>query len=122
MAHHYFSLTKVKEVSAPVLVIHGELDDVVPVAHGRAIFENCQKTVEPLWLPKALHNDIDEWPGIWYRLQHFISIDMVTPPWLQSRSEVTQNSCLDVARRYALFCINGARNDARDSYRMLSLI
>jgi len=49
---------KIGKVQSPVLVMHGNDDEVVPVDQGVAIFEACQKPVEPLWLDDCGHNDM----------------------------------------------------------------
>lgn len=47
---------KVKEVKVPVLVIHGDQDDSVPVAHARTLAAGAG--VEPMILPGEGHNEI----------------------------------------------------------------
>jgi pimeloyl-ACP methyl ester carboxylesterase len=49
---------KIGDVTCPVLVMHGTLDDIVPVDSGVAIYEACQNAVEPLWVEDAGHNDM----------------------------------------------------------------
>lgn len=49
---------KIGKVTCPVLVMHGTDDDIVPVDSGVAIYEACQKAVEPLWVEDAGHNDM----------------------------------------------------------------
>jgi pimeloyl-ACP methyl ester carboxylesterase len=44
----YPSLSRIGELRSPLLVLHGENDEVVPVAHGRSLFEAAPE-------PKALH-------------------------------------------------------------------
>lgn len=53
---------KVDLVQCPVLIIHGEEDDVVPIGHGQAIYEALRKPVDPLWLPGFGHNDLPNEP------------------------------------------------------------
>lgn len=47
----------IKDVRAPLFIIHGEADDVVPVAMGRKIFELANEPKEIATLPAAGHND-----------------------------------------------------------------
>jgi fermentation-respiration switch protein FrsA (DUF1100 family) len=35
----YPSLSRIRELSAPLLVLHGDRDGIVPLSHGRALFE-----------------------------------------------------------------------------------
>lgn len=56
---HYDSLEKMSKVRAPVMIFHGELDEVIPVAHGRAMFEAAAAPKRGLFLPHVNHNDFD---------------------------------------------------------------
>lgn len=53
----YMSTEHIKRVSAPVFVLHGELDEVTPVAMGRALFAEANQPKEIVTLPDAGHND-----------------------------------------------------------------
>lgn len=53
------SLDRMHLIKAPVLIIHGLLDDVVPICHGKRLYQRCPQKTEPLWLEKAGHNDIE---------------------------------------------------------------
>lgn len=53
------NLHRIKNISTPLLVIHGEDDKVIPFAHGKKLFElspSDQKTFLPI--PDAGHNDL----------------------------------------------------------------
>jgi fermentation-respiration switch protein FrsA (DUF1100 family) len=53
----YDTLGTVGGIRAPVLVLHGDADEVVPFRHGQAVFEAAR---EPKWffrIPGAHHND-----------------------------------------------------------------
>lgn len=41
------SLRKIREYKSPVLIIHGEQDEVIPVKHGKTLYTESQK-VSPL--------------------------------------------------------------------------
>ena len=52
------NIEKISRVRCPVLVIHGRADDIVPIAHGRALWAAAH---EPKWflaLDRAGHNDL----------------------------------------------------------------
>jgi len=52
------SRRKIRQVRAPVFVIHGDRDEVIPFAHGRALFEAANP---PKWFWQvrgAMHNDL----------------------------------------------------------------
>ncbi|MDF3054492.1 MAG: Phospholipase/Carboxylesterase/putative lysophospholipase [Gammaproteobacteria bacterium] len=65
------NIDKIKKVTAPVLVMHGKKDSVVPFAHAEKLYEaaNCPKDF--LWIDDAGHNDVG-WKGrdaYWQKLQ-----------------------------------------------------
>lgn len=49
------SLSKIKNVKSPLLIIHGEADTVVPVAQGKALFAAANEPKEALFVPGANH-------------------------------------------------------------------
>lgn len=54
---------KVAALDAPVSVAHGERDDVIPVAMGRAVFAAAREKGQLLLVPGAGHNDVAEVAG-----------------------------------------------------------
>ncbi|ESN91989.1 hypothetical protein HELRODRAFT_90190 [Helobdella robusta] len=70
------SIDKAKNIESPVLVIHGTDDEVINICHGQNIFKQCPKTVDPLWVPGAGHNDIEMYPIYIERLHKFIEQDL----------------------------------------------
>lgn len=79
------SIDKIHQVSAPTLVIHGTEDEVIDFSHGLAIYERCPKSVEPLWVPGAGHNDIELNPAYLDRLLRFIHEEVDAAHQLQTR-------------------------------------
>ncbi len=70
-AHHYWylparylvldrfdSMAKIGRVGAPLFIVHGERDRIVPVAFGRALFEAAADPNEASFFPAAGHNDL----------------------------------------------------------------
>ncbi|MBM4275924.1 MAG: alpha/beta hydrolase [Deltaproteobacteria bacterium] len=53
----YDNLGKVGYVKAPVMVIHGEHDEIIPVDMGRRVFAAAPEPKELYIIPKAHHND-----------------------------------------------------------------
>eukprot|EP00927_Polykrikos_kofoidii_P040643 TRINITY_DN34698_c0_g2_i1.p1 TRINITY_DN34698_c0_g2~~TRINITY_DN34698_c0_g2_i1.p1 ORF type:complete len:261 (+),score=35.10 TRINITY_DN34698_c0_g2_i1:103-885(+) len=51
---------KVHLIRAPVAIMHGEADTVVPVANGRALYAKLQNPYEPLWIEGHGHNDMPQ--------------------------------------------------------------
>ena len=52
------SIAKIGRIQAPLLVIHGERDRVVPVRFGRRLFAAAPEPKHALFLPAAGHNDL----------------------------------------------------------------
>jgi len=52
------NLRHVRSVHAPVLVIHGTADEVIPVSHGRRLYEAANAPKRALWVDGAHHNDL----------------------------------------------------------------
>ena len=53
----YDTLAKIKEVQAPVMVLHGDLDDIVPFDQGKRIFAAASEPKEFYTIPGSRHND-----------------------------------------------------------------
>lgn len=53
----YDTVEKVKRVKAPLLVLHGDRDDIVPFVQGRKIFEAAREPKEFYTVRGAHHND-----------------------------------------------------------------
>jgi len=51
------NIDKIKKINCPVLIIHGKDDDVVPVWHGKKLFEKANEPKFCLWVDNAGHND-----------------------------------------------------------------
>ena len=54
----YDSVTKIKTIGAPLFVVHGERDHVVPTRFGRALFDAAVEPKESLFPAQAGHNDL----------------------------------------------------------------
>jgi fermentation-respiration switch protein FrsA (DUF1100 family) len=52
------NLRHVRQVHTPVLVIHGTADAVIPVSHGRRLYEAASNPKQALWVEGAGHNDL----------------------------------------------------------------
>jgi hypothetical protein len=57
-AHAYDSVNKLKEISCPLLVIHGERDMLIPVAEGLALYQAAGEPRELFIVRGAGHNDV----------------------------------------------------------------
>ncbi len=54
----YPSLRLIRGLAAPLLVLHGERDDIVPPSQGRALFEAAPEPKQLHVFPRAGHNDM----------------------------------------------------------------
>jgi uncharacterized protein len=63
---------RIGRVSAPVLVLHGERDRVVPISYGEKLYEMIRAPKQFVRLPRAEHNDHDEHGGL-ERVRPFIA-------------------------------------------------
>ena len=53
----YNSMERIRNYQRPVLVLHGELDDLVPISQGRKLYEAANSPKRFQALPEAGHND-----------------------------------------------------------------
>ncbi len=55
------SISRIDRVTAPIFVIHGERDLVIPPKFGRRLFDAAPEPKEAHFLPEAQHNDLIEY-------------------------------------------------------------
>mgnify|MGYP000247266991 CR=1 FL=1 len=58
------SLSRIAKVGAPLLVMHGERDPVVPIRFGRKLFAAAAEPKQAIWHAEALHTDILTYPDV----------------------------------------------------------
>ena len=63
MQDRFESLSRIGAVTEPLLIMHGEADDVVPQALGRRLFEAANEPKEGFWPKMAGHNSIFDLGG-----------------------------------------------------------
>lgn len=51
------NIAKINEIHAPLMLIHGTADEVVPFWHAQALYATYNGTKHHLWLQDGLHND-----------------------------------------------------------------
>ena len=59
----YPSLRRIRDLRSPLLVLHGDSDDIVPVSQGRALFDAAPEPKRMRVLPTVGHNDLIELAG-----------------------------------------------------------
>jgi fermentation-respiration switch protein FrsA (DUF1100 family) len=58
------SRSRIAKVRAPILVLHGERDRVVPVCYGRALFDAAPEPKEGWFVREAGHEDLARYGGL----------------------------------------------------------
>jgi abhydrolase domain-containing protein 17 len=68
------NLRLIRRVGAPVLVIHGTADQLIPLSHGRRLLEAAPGPKQAFWVEGAGHNDLMMVAGerYWRALERFV--------------------------------------------------
>lgn len=66
---------RIERIQAPLLIIHGDRDPVIPFEHGEILFKSASAPKQFLRIPGAGHNDVSEAGGLIYQqgIQNFIA-------------------------------------------------
>lgn len=77
----YDTLGRIPAIRAPLLVLHGDADEVVPFGHGRALFEAAREPKAFFPIPGAHHDDTYEVGGepYWRAWADFLATHL--PGW-----------------------------------------
>lgn len=73
----FVNIQKIPQVSAPVLILHGDADMVIPFAHGQELFNAVTHPHKlSLWVKDAGHNDLLETAGNSYmeKMHEFLQL------------------------------------------------
>lgn len=75
LGEEYDSIRKVKDCDCPVMVIHGEMDDLIPVGEGMDLYQAAPGRKEIYLVPGAGHNDVSMVAGAEYvrRISFFLN-------------------------------------------------
>jgi abhydrolase domain-containing protein 17 len=70
------NLRKILRVNAPVLIMHGGRDEVIPLHHGHALLAAAHEPKRALWVADAMHNDFNAVAGerLWTALRDFAAV------------------------------------------------
>lgn len=63
----FSNLDKLRKVYCPVLVMHGQADQTIPIQHGQRLYEAAREPKMSLWVAEAGHNDLDRVAGERYQ-------------------------------------------------------
>ena len=68
------SLSRIRQSSRPLLIIHGEADEIVPIEQGRRLFEAANVPKRFHMIAGARHNDSlgDAGPELWSAIRDFL--------------------------------------------------
>jgi hypothetical protein len=68
----YNVMEAAKNITCPVLLIHGERDDLIPAAHSERIAVTLKGIVQYMRVFEAGHSDLLAHSDVWGALQHFL--------------------------------------------------
>ena len=60
MLDRYEILRIIENIKSPLLVIHGEKDNIINIAFGKKVFDAAPQPKEALFVPNAGHNNLFE--------------------------------------------------------------
>ncbi|HYG64479.1 MAG TPA: alpha/beta fold hydrolase [Thermoanaerobaculia bacterium] len=72
LRERYDSLEAARRIRVPALVIHGDLDDLIPAAQGKLVAEALAGPKKWVSLPGAGHNDLFARPEVWREIEAFL--------------------------------------------------
>jgi len=80
--NRFDSLSRVGQYRGPLLVIHGEADEVIPADHGRRLYEAANQPKSFHEIPGATHNDGLGMAGdnMWNAVRHFLGSPTISRP------------------------------------------
>ncbi len=76
------NIARIADVNSPVLVIHGENDSVIPIWHGRMLFNKAKQPKTFCWLKGIGHNDLPQSirSEYWDSIDRFVNLIEKTSP------------------------------------------
>ncbi|XP_071909157.1 uncharacterized protein [Coffea arabica] len=101
------NIDKIRNVSCPVLVIHGTSDDIVDWSHGKRLWELSREKYDPLWVQGGGHCNLETFPEYIKHLRKFMkamekhSFSKRSKANLAPTSSITEGKykCLRLARK-----------------------
>ncbi len=76
----YASVDKMAAITCPCLVVHGEADRIIPIEHGRRLFDAANEPKRWVSIPGAGHNNLERFDGggYWAELGRFLDDHLPT--------------------------------------------
>ncbi len=67
------NINKIAHLQAPILIIHGEKDEVISISHGHQLFKQASVPKDFFWVPNAIHATVIETAqdAFWEKLAAF---------------------------------------------------
>jgi pimeloyl-ACP methyl ester carboxylesterase len=72
LKERYDALEAAKQITCPVLMIHGELDDLIPASQGEKVATALKAPKRWVLLPSVGHNDLLSQPEVWKEIAAFL--------------------------------------------------
>jgi hypothetical protein len=72
LSDRYDSVAAGADVRGPTLVVHGERDDIIPIEHGRRLFDALREPKRWVAIGDAGHNDLLAQPSAWRAMAEFL--------------------------------------------------
>lgn len=64
------NIDRMPNIRCPTLIIHGKMDEVVPVQHAVELYKKAANKVRPYFVPNGGHNNLEE-----YATEYFKRVD-----------------------------------------------
>lgn len=73
--NHYDNLSRIRRLTVPLLVLHGDQDETVPLSQGKKLYEAANQPKRFQTLEGAAHNDTYEVGGeqYWASIEGFLA-------------------------------------------------
>lgn len=68
----YPSLSRIAQVTCPLLILHGEKDHIIPARHGRMLFAAANEPKHAVFFPSVGHSDFD-WQAVIREMNAFLA-------------------------------------------------
>ncbi|MCI0414363.1 alpha/beta hydrolase [bacterium] len=73
LKERYDALRAAQDITCPVLMIHGELDDLIPAGQGKKVASTMKALTRWVLLPSVGHNDLLSQPVVWKEIADFLT-------------------------------------------------
>lgn len=81
----YETISKIGKIDAPLFIVHGELDGVIPIDHGRKLLDAATAPKEGYWVNGGGHNNLYDF-GVAERIMRFVG-NIFPPGETESKSK-----------------------------------